>query len=802
MVACGSSSPWTSSSSYQSTSAYDSVSEVVDTVSPPPAGQTSTATTSSTYDPNGNVLTSTDANSVVTTNTYNPLNKLVSSIVSGANNTNYYDASGNLLATTAPGGNPYSPSNPTGCNPLTTATCSYTTYNTYNSSNELLTSTNPDDETTTYYYDLNGNKVAMTGPAGHPATCNPTTSTTPCVDSITWVYNNLGQVTCMGQNNGANNTCASPGSGAGITTYTYTADGKRATMVDATGTTHYYYDASDRVTSVTNGAGATVTYGYGQNSDETCLSYPNAANNTCTSTGSGSGIVTYGYNTANQLTSLGDWAGNTLAYAYNPDGSVANLSANSGAVGVATGYDSAGNVSSINVTASSGATTLLSLGYTRQPNGFIASEVPQVGTTTMGTKSYGYNGLSQVTSGPITGTTGSTNYAYQPGGYISQSTNIFGSAKYHQSGEVCWTYTGTSSNTCTNPPTGSTTYSWNASGQRAQTISSSATSTYGWNEAMGTLTCVNTSGSTCSTSSPTSTTTVNAYNSDGLRATSTIGSGSTANYTWDTTTQIPRDLSDGTWDYVYLPGSNVPVEQVAASGSSPTADLLLADANSNVRGIVQLTSGTHQNQLVNYTDYDAYGNPITQSGGTAETGGLTVPHTSINANYVGATSYGFGGGYTDPTGLIYLVARYYDPATGQFLSIDPLLSQTQQPYEYADDNGVNSTDPSGRGVHQILMAGVDAVSIGAALYFYEEAGIIFHALGLPSWLSSVLGWFPWIRSLGFEMWAYGSTHFAVGVTLLTYDAPFLFWHIDTLIPTYGYAWGWGPRLPFRWGGYY
>jgi RHS repeat-associated protein len=669
----------------------------VGTVSPPPAGQTANATTSSTYDPNGNVLTSTDANAVTTTNTYSPLNKLASSIVAGANTTGYYDANGNLVASTAPGGNPYSPSNPTGCNPLVTSTCSYTTYNTYNSSNELLTSTNPDDETTTYYYDQNGNKVAMTGPAGHPGTCNPTTSTTPCVDSITWVHNALGQITCMGQNNGANNTCASPGSGAGITTYTYTADGKRATMVDSTGTTHYYYDTSDRVTSVVNGAGATVTYGYGQNSDETCISYPNSANNTCTTSGTGlSGVVNYGYNTANQLTSLTDWAGNNLAYSYNTNGTVSSLSANSGAVGVATGYDAAGNVSSLTATSSSGATNLLNLTSTRQPNGFIASEVPQVGTATMGTKSYGYNGLNQVTSGPITGTTGSTAYSYQPGGYIAQSSNIFGSAKYHQAGEVCWTYSGTSSNTCTNSPAGSTTYTWDASGQRAQTVATAATMTYGWNEAMNWLTCVNLSGTTCSTSSPTSTTSVYTYNADGLRATATVGSGSTANFTWDPTTQIPRNLSDGTWDYLYLPGSNVPVEQVTATGSSPAADLLLTDANSNVRGIVQLTSGTHQNQLVNYTDYDAYGNPITQSGGSTEVGGLTATHTGLNSNYVTTTAFGFGGGYTDPTGLVYLLTRYYDPATAQFMSIDPLLAETQQPYEYAGDNPVNMVDLSGQ----------------------------------------------------------------------------------------------------------
>ncbi|HEX4324923.1 MAG TPA: hypothetical protein VHZ77_09875 [Gaiellaceae bacterium] len=34
----------------------------------------------------------------------------------------------------------------------------------------------------------------------------------------------------------------------------------------------------------------------------------------------------------------------------------------------------------------------------------------------------------------------------------------------------------------------------------------------------------------------------------------------------------------------------------------------------------------------------------------------------------------------------YPVRRYYDPATGQFISVDPLVDQTEAPYSYAGDD--------------------------------------------------------------------------------------------------------------------
>jgi len=50
-----------------------------------------------------------------------------------------------------------------------------------------------------------------------------------------------------------------------------------------------------------------------------------------------------------------------------------------------------------------------------------------------------------------------------------------------------------------------------------------------------------------------------------------------------------------------------------------------------------------------------------------------------------------------PRGLFggALVRRYYDPSTGQFLSVDPAASMTGTPYAFTGGDPVNGNDPSG-----------------------------------------------------------------------------------------------------------
>jgi hypothetical protein len=42
-----------------------------------------------------------------------------------------------------------------------------------------------------------------------------------------------------------------------------------------------------------------------------------------------------------------------------------------------------------------------------------------------------------------------------------------------------------------------------------------------------------------------------------------------------------------------------------------------------------------------------------------------------------------------------VVDRYYDPATDQFLSVDPDVAQTGQPYAFTGDDPLNASDPLG-----------------------------------------------------------------------------------------------------------
>ena len=103
------------------------------------------------------------------------------------------------------------------------------------------------------------------------------------------------------------------------------------------------------------------------------------------------------------------------------------------------------------------------------------------------------------------------------------------------------------------------------------------------------------------------------------------------------------------------------------------------------------TNSTFDGTIVNYTDYDAYGNAITQSGGSVNPGAMSNGEVTTDIS----TDFAFGAGYWDSSNLTYLVHRYLDNESGQFISVDPLVDQTREAYVYAGDGPVMAIDAMG-----------------------------------------------------------------------------------------------------------
>ena len=176
------------------------------------------------------------------------------------------------------------------------------------------------------------------------------------------------------------------------------------------------------------------------------------------------------------------------------------------------------------------------------------------------------------------------------------------------------------------------------------------------------------------------------YNGDGLRMSATSAT-ATTDSAWDNVSgaSTPLNINDatttssGTTDtsYIYgdlLFGGTAPIEQLTTTSSGTSVSYLVSN-QTGVQGVYSDNSGS-LGAVQEMAIYSVYGIPTISSG------------TDV-------TPFGFQGSYTDPTGLIYLINRYYDPSTNQFLSIDPNIATTDQPYVFTNDDPLNSTDPLG-----------------------------------------------------------------------------------------------------------
>ena len=138
-------------------------------------------------------------------------------------------------------------------------------------------------------------------------------------------------------------------------------------------------------------------------------------------------------------------------------------------------------------------------------------------------------------------------------------------------------------------------------------------------------------------------------------------------FAWNLAGSVATMLSDGSTDYLY-DDAGLPIEQIDSAGA------VLYYQHDQLGSTVLLTDFT--GTVAATYAYGAFG-PVVSHTGAAD------------------TPLRFAGQYQDATGLYYLRNRYYDPTTASFLSLDPVVSLTQAPYSYANDNPVNEEDPLG-----------------------------------------------------------------------------------------------------------
>jgi RHS repeat-associated protein len=351
--------------------------------------------------------------------------------------------------------------------------------------------------------------------------------------------------------------------------------------------------------------------------------------------------ITRVYDEYGRLREVTDWNSRTIKFTYDSNSNPTAITFPSETANEDRyTYDDAGEMSGVTMLRST--EVLASLSYARDGAGQVTQAFSQ-GLPSGGAAEYVYGEDDRLTKA------GDTEYSYDSVGNptrIGSDTYTYNSADELVAG-------------------GGMTYAYNEAGQRIEaTPAHGAATTYGYDQAGDLITVQRPANDHEPEIDDTYT-----YGSNGLRFSQTID-GRTSNLTWDTAEELPLLLSDGTNSYIYGP-DGLPIEQISNTGTT-------LYFHHDQQGSTRLLTNTKGEVEGSYA-YSPYGELI------ARTGTATTPLL-------------YDGQYTDAdTGLIYLRARSYDPSTAQFVSIDPDLETTHEPYAYTGDNPLNRSDLTGRG---------------------------------------------------------------------------------------------------------
>jgi RHS repeat-associated protein len=137
---------------------------------------------------------------------------------------------------------------------------------------------------------------------------------------------------------------------------------------------------------------------------------------------------------------------------------------------------------------------------------------------------------------------------------------------------------------------------------------------------------------------------------------------------------------------------------------------------------------------VTYLHHDQTGSTRLLTGSTGTVTGKCsyAAYGTPTCERTATTPLGYDGQYaSSDTGLIYLRAREYDPATAQF-SRDPLEAISGEPYAYAGDDPLNVGDPTGllfgiglRSLEEVgggIAGWGDTITLGATKWVREQIG--------------------------------------------------------------------------------
>ena len=535
----------------------------------------------------------------------------------------------------------------------------------YDADGNLETRTDPNSHTTTYTYDADNEQtkikesngtVTETGYDGagqvisqSDGNKHETKYVRNILEQVTEGIDPLARKTTMEYDKSGNLNNLTDAA-TRTTTYTYDPANRLTEVSYSDGKTHlvkYEYDADGDRTSMIDGTG-TTTYTYDQldrlteskdgHGDKTSYEYDLANQQTKITYPNGK-VVTQNYDKTGRLEKVTDWLEHTTKFAYDPDSNLTTITFPTGTNNVDKyAYNEADQMSETKMTKS--AETLASLIYVRDNDGQVKT-ITSKGLPGEEKPGYEYDTNNRLTKA------GTNTYEYDS---ADNPTKIPGSTNTYDNANQLKTGT-------------SLTYTYDELGERTKrTPTSGSATTYAYDQA----------GNLVSITRPKEGLTAELkdtyiYNGDGLRASQTI-SGTTSFLTWNPAGGLPLLLNDTTNSYIYGPGG-LPVEQISSAG---TVTYLHHDQQGSIR-LLTGSTGT----VTGSTTYDAYGNK------TGSTGTSTTP-------------LGYDAQYTSSdTGLVYLRARVYDPATAQFLTVDPVVSLTGAPYNYAEDNPLNRGDATG-----------------------------------------------------------------------------------------------------------